>query len=81
MSEYVRTQILLEKEQRIRLNMLAETLGVSFSELVREFLDTQLRMRTYEEMKQAAERLYGDYANDENLTAMTGLDGEEFLND
>ena len=80
MSDLVRTQLLLEKKQRIQLDKIAEEKGISFSELVREFLDAQLRVRTYEEMRHAAEQLYGDYANDEELTAMTALDGEDFIN-
>ena len=80
MTDFIRTQILLEKKQRIQLDNIAESMGVSFSELVRDFLNAQLRLRTYEEMRRAAELLYSDYANDEDLTAMTALDGEEFSN-
>jgi hypothetical protein len=79
MSDFVRTQILLEKRQRVELDKIATDLGVSFSELVREFLDAQLRLRTRVEMRQAAERLYADYASDEHLTDMTRLDGEDFF--
>jgi hypothetical protein len=80
MSDFVRTQVLLEKSQRVQLDKIAEDMGISFSELVREFLDAQLRLRTYEEMRRAAEQLYDDYANDENLTDMATLDGEDFVN-
>ena len=80
MTDFIRTQVLLEKKQRIQLDEIAENMGVSFSELVRDFLNAQLRLRTYEEMRRAAEQLYNDYTNDEDLTAMTALDGEEFIN-
>ena len=80
MTDFIRTQILLEKKQRIQLDNIAESMGVSFSELVRDFLNAQLRLRTYKEMRRAAELLYSDYTNDEDLTAMTALDGEEFNN-
>ncbi len=80
MSDFVRTQVLLEKKQRVQLDKIAEDMGISFSELVRDFLDAQLRLRTYEEMRRAAEQLYDDYTNDENLTDMTTLDGEDFIN-
>ena len=80
MTDYVRTQILLEKKQRIQLDKIAEAMGIPFSELVRDFLNAQLRIRQYEEMRRAAEQLYSDYANDADLTAMTTLDGEEFIN-
>ncbi len=80
MPDFVRTQVLPEKRQRVQLDKIAEDMEISFSELVREFLDAQLRLRTYEEMRRAAEQLYEDYANDENLTDLTTLDGEDFLN-
>lgn len=80
MADYIRTQILLEKKQRDQLDEIAEKSGLSFSELVRDFLDAQLRVRTYEEMQRAAELLRGDYEQDEDLTALQALDGEDFLN-
>lgn len=78
MSDLIRTQILLEKSQREKLDKLANERGISLSELVRVFLDSQLRQKTYEDMRQAAERLYDDYTHDEELTSMTALDGEGF---
>jgi hypothetical protein len=80
MTDYVRTQVLLEKKQRIELDKIAGDMGIPFSELVRDFLNAQIRLRTYAEMRHAAEQLYNDYANDKELTAMTALDGEEFSN-
>jgi hypothetical protein len=80
MAEYIRTQVLLEKKQRQQLDEIAKNTGVSFSELVRQFLDSQLRIRVYEEMRLAAIQLYGDYTQDEQLTDMTTLDSEDFLN-
>ena len=80
MTDFVRTQILLEKKQRIQLDKIAENMGITFSELVRDFLNAQLRLRTYEEMRRAAEQLYTDYATDADLTALNSLDGEEFIN-
>ena len=80
MSDLIRTQVLLEKKQRLQLDAIAEETGVSFSEIVREFLNAQLRARAYQDMRRAAEQLYNDYASDENLTDMTALDGEDFIN-
>jgi hypothetical protein len=80
MTDYVRTQILLERKQRQQLDEIAEELGVSLSELVRNFLNAQLRQRTYEAMEQAAKLLYPDYERDEDLTAMTALDSEDVFN-
>jgi len=81
MVEYVRTQVMLDKKQRIQLNELAEKMGISFSEIVRDFLNAQLRIKTYEDMRHAAAQLYNDYASDENLTDMTALDGEDFIHE
>lgn len=64
MAEYVRTQILLEKNQRDELDTLAQIAGISFSELVRDFLDVQLRSRTTEEMRRTAEQLGESYDQD-----------------
>lgn len=80
MTEYVRTQVLLEKRQRNRLDEIAQNAGISFSELVRVFLDAQMRIRTYEDMRRAAEQLCDDYLQDGSLTDMTALDGEDFIN-
>lgn len=80
MTNYIRTQVLLEKKQRNQLDEIAQNTGISFSELVRDFLDAQIRIRTYEDMRRAAEQLCNDYANDGNLTDMTALDGEDFIN-
>ncbi len=80
MTEYIRTQILLEKKQRKELDAIAGNAGISFSELVREYLDSQLRIHKYDEMRLAAEQLYSDYTLDKNLTEMTALDGEDFIN-
>jgi hypothetical protein len=80
MANYIRMQVLLEKKQRNQLDEIARNAGISFSELVRDFLDAQMRIRTYEDMRRAAEQLCDDYANDGNLTDMTALDGEDFIN-
>ena len=80
MANYIRTQILLEEKQRHQLDEIARNAGISFSELVREFLDAQVRIHTYEKMRHAAEHLFDSYANDRSLTDMTSLDGEDFIN-
>lgn len=80
MTDYIRTQIFLEKEQLGELRAIATSLGISLSELVRNLLDAQLHQHTDAQMQQAAGQLYADYANGEALTTMTSLDGEDFLN-
>ncbi|MHC1781375.1 MAG: hypothetical protein AB9891_01205 [Anaerolineaceae bacterium] len=81
MTDYTRTQILLEKSQHTQLKEIAENQGKTFSELVREYLDAQLRLRNYEEIRRAAHLLREDYTGDADLTGMTALDGEDFLNE
>jgi DNA-directed RNA polymerase delta subunit len=80
MFDLVRTQVLLDTTQREQLHQIAKETGRSFSEMVREFLAAQLRLRTYEEVRQATQLLYQDYAHDGELVALTALDGEDFLN-
>lgn len=80
MSDLIRVQVLLEKEQRIELNEIAVKEGKSFSELVRIFLDSQLHQRRYDEMRLAAEQLAADYQAGGELTEMISVDGEDFLN-
>jgi hypothetical protein len=79
MSDLVRIQILLEKRQRYELDEIAEKEGKSFSELVRTFLDAQLRERKYSEMRAAAEQLVSDYAEGSGLVDLTSLDSEDFI--
>jgi len=81
MSDLVRTQVLLEKKQRDELSIIAETEGKSLSELIRIFVEAQLRQRRYEEMRSAAEQLLEDYSKDSELTSFTSLDREDFLNE
>jgi len=81
MANYIRTQILLKQEQRDQLDEIARETGLSLSELVRDFVDAQIRTHTYENLRQAAQKLKRDYAADSNLTNMTALDSEDFLNE
>jgi Arc/MetJ-type ribon-helix-helix transcriptional regulator len=80
MSDLVRTQILLDKNQRLELDEIADREGKSFSEVVRSLLAAQLHQRKYEEMRLAAEQLAADYGQDGELSDLTALDGEDFLN-
>lgn len=77
-TQYVRTQILLDPETRAKLDQTARREERSLSDLVREMLDEQLRIRARQEMAEAARALLSDYETDEELTAFTALDGEEF---
>ena len=79
MSDLVRTQILLNRNQRHFLNMISQKEGRSVSEIVREAIDVQLRQRRYLAMQTAAESLKPDYEANDELTNMTVLDGEDFI--
>ncbi len=81
MSELIRMQVLLEKKQREELDAIAREEGKSFSELVRGFLDAQLRERKYSEMRLAAENLIDAYSEGGELTEWSALDGDDFLGD
>lgn len=72
----VRTQIILEETQHQTLVQIARQQRRSLSDLVRAWLDEQLRLHEQRQMSQAAELLRQDYLVDDELTAFTALDGE-----
>lgn len=74
----VRTQIILREEQRQVLAEIAKQENRSISNLIREFLDEQIRVHEERQMFKAAELLKEDYMNDHELTLFTALDSEEF---
>ena len=78
MANLIRTQLLLGNEQHQNLSEIAKKEGRSLSEIVREFLDLQLRQHRYNEIKKAADALRQDYEPGGALTEMTALDGEDF---
>ena len=81
MSDLVRTQILLTRSQRQSLLEIARKDKCSFSEVVREALDAQLRQRKYQEMEKAAGELRQLYEIDADFTDMTALDGDDFADE
>jgi hypothetical protein len=78
MTSLVRTQLLLRDDQRLELDKIADQTNSSFSEIVRQFIDAQLRQRKYKQMERAAEILFDDYQKGGNLE-MSDLDGEDFF--
>ena len=76
-TRYVRTQILLDPEMRAKLDELAHREQRSLSDLLREMVRNQLRLRRKQEMVEAARELLTDYETDAELTAFTALDGED----
>ncbi len=73
----VRTQIIIKEEQRKALEIIAKQENRSISDIIREFLDEQLRVREKQRMLKAANLLREDYINNEELTVFTALDGED----
>jgi len=73
-----RTQIMLEEEQKQILKKMSEKENRSFSELVREMLDKQIKTHQKSSLAAAAQALLIDYKTDEDLTSFTALDGEDF---
>jgi len=73
-----RTQIMLEDEQKRILNRIAREENTSFSALVREMLDEQIKEHQKSSLAAAAQALLIDYKTDEDLTSFTALDGEDF---
>jgi hypothetical protein len=69
----------LKRNQRIVLSMIAQKEGRSVSEIVRDAVDVQLRRCRYLAMQEAAELLKSDYKANGELTNMTILDGEDFI--
>jgi predicted DNA-binding ribbon-helix-helix protein len=73
-----RTQIMLEPEQKQILKEIADREDRSFSELVREMLDVQIANHQKSRLAAAANALLNDYTTDEELTAFTALDVDDF---
>jgi metal-responsive CopG/Arc/MetJ family transcriptional regulator len=73
-----RVQILLDSEQKRMLNKIAKQEKQNFSELVRNMLEEQIEQHQKAQLAKAARALLADYEKDEELTAFTVLDGEDF---
>ena len=51
MTLLVRTQLMLRDDQRDELNLIAQSEDSSPSEVVRQFVDAQLRQHRYDQMR------------------------------
>lgn len=56
----------------------AEARGMTLSQLVRESLESERERALEEQISKAAESLASVYKEDDELTAFTALDGDEF---
>jgi predicted DNA-binding ribbon-helix-helix protein len=73
-----RTQIMLEDDKKQILKRIAKQDNKSFSALVREMLDEQIKEHQNSQLKYAAQALLMDYKTDEDLLSFASLDGEDF---
>jgi predicted CopG family antitoxin len=73
-----RAQIMLEPEQHDALTEIARREKRSVSDVVREMLRQQLAERKRQQLEIAAKELLADYQFDQELTAFSVLDSENF---
>ncbi len=75
---YIRVQVMLTESQKVFLDSSASLEGMSVSALLRELVD-QYRLEQRDlRLKEAANELYSEYKTNNELTAFTSLDGEDF---
>lgn len=73
-----RLNILISEEQYCQLSEAAEKYRVSRAAFIRRAVERELERREEEELARAAADLAELYETDEELTALTALDGEDF---
>ncbi len=73
-----RTQILFEPALHRQILEIAKEENQSFSNVVREMLEEEVRARKRKQLEKAARALLHDYETNPELTAFNALDGEDF---
>ncbi len=73
-----RVQIIISELQKEFLDQAAAVEGVSVSALVRRIVAAYQRDLKERQLTQAARALTTDYTRNEDLTAFSALDGEDF---
>lgn len=73
-----RVQIILTEPQKQFLDEAAASEGVSVSALIRRIVDGYKNGMVEQKLVESARALYTAYENDEELTAFSALDGEDF---
>lgn len=73
-----RVQIILTEPQKIFLDAAAAKQGVSVSALIRNMVDSYKSGLLEQALAESARSLYSIYEKNEDLTAFTTLDGEDF---
>lgn len=74
-----RLSVLVSEPLQAELTAMAERYGETIADIVRQALVREIERRTIAELKKTAEELAVLYETDEELHALTSLDGEEFL--
>ena len=78
-NKFKRIQFLIPETQKHFLDSVAKEANLSFSALVREIFAEYQKKMIEKELEKAALALYDEYKTNEELTAFTALDGEDFL--
>lgn len=73
-----RVNIMLREEQHEYLTILAEKENTSVSEIIRELVDEKRQASQALRLQQAADALADEYRSNEELTAFSALDSEDF---
>ncbi len=74
-----RLNILISESLHDQLNEMTEKSNESKSDFVRQAIKKEFERRIEKQLEQAAAELAHLYETDEELIAITGLDGEEFF--
>lgn len=73
-----RLNVLVSESFYERLSRVAEKYNLSKSSFVRRAVERELEIREAERLEHAAAELASLYETDQELTAFTALDGEDF---
>lgn len=67
------------ESQKEYVEKQAAKLGIPVSEFVRGLINAHIQRNKNAELRSAAQSLAADYKNDEQLTAFSAIDGDDFL--
>jgi len=73
-----RVNIMLREEQREYLAVLAQEENTSLSEIIRNLIDEKRKAIQAQRLENAVEALVDEYRSNEELTAFSALDSEDF---
>ncbi len=76
--ETTRIQLLITNKQKNYLEQHAKLKKMSVSALMRNFIDENSRKLQEKRLEMAVDNLYSEYGSNDDLTAFTALDGEDF---